>query len=140
VAQWYQSIDRELAEVAGTVIMAGHSVGGSVLMKWLSERSDERELAGAVLLAAPFWGGDGWRYDGYEELALPAGIATALPADLPIFLYHCRDDATVPFDHLSLFAHLLPQATARAIDRGGHQLDGDLAVVAQDIATLPWAG
>jgi predicted alpha/beta hydrolase family esterase len=135
--QWRQQIERELASVPGPVVVVGHSVGASVLAKWLSEREDEQAIAGVFLIACPFWGGDGWRYEGYEELELPSGFAAGLPPGMPIYLYHCRDDAVVPFDHLALYAQLLPQATVRAIDEGGHQLNDDLSAVARDIASLP---
>jgi predicted alpha/beta hydrolase family esterase len=135
--QWRQQIEQELASVPGPVILVGHSVGASILLKWLSERMDERAVAGVFLAACPFWGGDGWRYEGYEELELPPRFAARLPAELPIYLYHCRDDATVPFDHLALYAQVLPQATVRAFEKGGHQLDDDVSAVARDIASLP---
>ena len=135
--QWRQQIEQELADVGGPVVLVGHSVGASVLMKWLSERKDKKALAGVFLVACPFWGGDGWRYEGYEELALPPGFAAGLPPWTPVYLYHSRDDATVPFDHLALYAQALPQATVRAFDEGGHQLNDDLSAVARDIASLP---
>jgi hypothetical protein len=56
---------------------------------------------------------------------------------LPLFLYHCRDDATVPFDHLGLYAKILPQATMRAFNEGGHQFNDDLSAIARDIEVLP---
>jgi predicted alpha/beta hydrolase family esterase len=118
-------------------VIVGHSVGASVLMKWLSERKVEKAIAGVFLVACPFWGGDGWRYEGYEELALPPEFAAALPTGMPVYLYHCRDDAIVPFDHLALYAQALPQATVRAFDEGGHQLSDDLSAVARDIESLP---
>ncbi len=134
---WRQQIEQELAGVPGPVVVAGHSVGASVLIKWLSERQDGKTIAGVFLVACPFWGGDGWRYEGYEELALPPGFAAELPTEMPISLYHCRDDAVVPFEHLALYAHALPRATVRAFDEGGHQFNNDLSVVARDIASLP---
>lgn len=137
LAQWRAQIEQHLASLAGPVALVGHSVGASILLKWLSERDAAPTIAGLFLLANPFWGGAGWRYDGYEELELAPGFATRLPAGAPVFLYHCRDDDVVPFSHLALYAQAMPQATARARDTGGHQLDGDLAVVAQDIAALP---
>lgn len=136
--RWRREIERELAGMPGPVAVAGHSVGGSVLAKWLGERTDETAIAGAFLVAAPFWGGDGWRYEGWEELAPPPGFAARLPAGMPVSLYHCRDDATVPFAHLALYARALPRATVHAFDAGGHQLDDDLSAVARDIASLPW--
>jgi predicted alpha/beta hydrolase family esterase len=132
-AEWRQQIELELAGTPGPVVVAGHSVGASVLMKWLSERQHERPIAGAFLLACPFWGGDGWRYDGYEELELQPGSAVRLDTSMPIYLYHCRDDDVVPFDHLALWARALPQAVVRVFDKGGHQFNNDLSSVAQDI-------
>jgi predicted alpha/beta hydrolase family esterase len=129
--QWKQQIERELAAMHGAIILVGHSVGASVLVKVLSEM--EVSAAGVFLIAAPFWGGDGWQYEGYEELMLPKGFATKLPKT--VFLYHCRDDEVVPFDHLRLYAEVIPQATVRALDTGGHQLNNDLSEVAADIST-----
>lgn len=134
--QWRQQIEQELANVSGPVVIVGHSVGASVLMKWLSERKDESTIAGVYLVSCPFWGGDGWRYEGFEKLALASGVAARLPPGMPVYLYHCRDDATVPFDHLALYTRVLPQATVRAFDEGGHQFNDDLSAVALDIESL----
>jgi predicted alpha/beta hydrolase family esterase len=134
--QWKQQIEKELAAIQGPIILAGHSVGASVIMKFLSETEVKSPIAGIFLMSTPFWGGDGWRYEGYEKLALPKGVAAKLPKDVPIFLYHCRDDEVVPFDHLSLYSQVLPQAAIREIDAGDHQLNNDLSEVAKDIKTL----
>jgi uncharacterized protein len=134
--QWKQQIEKELAAMQGTIILVGHSVGASVLIKCMSETEVKKPIAGIFLIATPFWGGNGWRYEGYEELALPKGFAAKLPKGASIFLYHCRDDETVPFEHLALYAQVLPQASVRELDAGGHQLNNDLFEVAQDIKTL----
>jgi uncharacterized protein len=135
--QWRKQIEHELGRTPGPVIVVGHSVGASVLIKWLSERQDEKTIAGVFLVACPFWGGDGWLYEGYEELELPPEFGSGLTPGWPIYLYHCSDDATVPFDHLALYARTLPRATVRAFDEGGHQFSNDLSAVARDIASLP---
>lgn len=134
--QWTQQIEQELAGMQGAIVLAGHSVGASVLIKWLSETEVKQPIAGIFLTATPFWGGDGWRYEGYEELELPQGAADKVPKDAPIFLYHCRDDETVPFSHLALYAQVFPQATVRELDAGGHQLNDDLSEVVRDMKTL----
>jgi uncharacterized protein len=134
--QWKQQIEKELAAILGPIILVGHSVGASIIIKFMSETKVKKPIAGIFLIATPFWGGDGWRYEGYEKLALPKELATKLPKGVPIFLYHCRDDETVPFDHLALYAQVLPQATVRELDAGGHQLNNDLSEVARDIKTL----
>lgn len=134
--QWKQQIEAELASLQGTVILAGHSVGASILLKWMSENRVEKPVSGIFLLATPFWGGAGWRYGGYEELALADGFAARLPAGVPVFVYHAHDDQVVPFEHLALYAQTVPQATVREIEAGGHQFNDDLSGVAQDIKAL----
>ena len=130
-SQWKLQLETELAKSKEPIILVGHSAGASILMKCLNEINVERPVLGIFLLAAPFWGGEGWRYEGYEALELPkAGIAELSRI---IFLYHCRDDSSVPFEHQALYAELMPHATKRELDKGGHQFDDDLSLVAADI-------
>jgi len=134
--EWRNKIEMEIDDLSGPVVLVGHSVGASVLMKWLCERGAGKSVVGVFLAACAFWGGEGWRYEGYKVLALPAGFAARLPEGMPVYLYHCRDDATVPFDHLELYQRVLPQAIVRAFDDGGHQFNDDLSAVARDIKAL----
>ncbi|MBO0695090.1 MAG: alpha/beta fold hydrolase, partial [Verrucomicrobia bacterium] len=69
--RWRAQIRKELAAVKGKVILVGHSLGGSFLLKYLCEQKIETEVAGLFLIATPYWGGEGWRYDGYDAVALP---------------------------------------------------------------------
>ena len=131
--QWKQRIETELATLSGPVILVGHSVGASILAKCLTDLDVDQPVAGIFLLATPFWGGDGWRYEGYQTLELPNEFAAHISQDAPVYLYHCRDDETVPFRHLALYARLMPKATVRAFERGGHQFNNDLTVVATDM-------
>ncbi len=135
-AAWKQQVKTELATLSGPVILVGHSVGASILAKCLTDIEVGNSVAGIVLMSTPFWGGDGWRYEGYEKLELPKDFAARLPQDVPVFLYHSHDDEIVPFSHLALYANMLPKATVRAIESGGHQLNNDLTMVATDIMSL----
>jgi uncharacterized protein len=130
-ADWKAPIQRELALLDGDVFLVGHSVGGSVLAKYLSEERFDKSVAGLFLLATPFWNGEGiWKWD---EARLPEDVAAKLASIQPIVLVHSRDDEVVPFAHVELYAASLPQAILRAVDGRGHQLGNDLADVAEDI-------
>lgn len=131
--EWKRQIDDELPKLRGPVALVGHSVGASILARYAAETEVRQPVVGIFLIANPFWGGDGWRYEGWQELALPQDLAARLPEDAPIFLYHCRDDEVVPFAHLGLHARLLPGAEVRPFDVGGHQVGDNIAVVAEDI-------
>jgi predicted alpha/beta hydrolase family esterase len=134
--RWKEQIRKDLAAVEGDLILVGHSLGGSFLLNYLSEVKPDVTIAGLFLIATPYWGGDGWRYDGYEAVALPEDFASKLPKGAPIFFYHSRDDEIVPFAHLALYGRRLPQAVRREFHGRGHQLGNDLSEVAEDIKSL----
>jgi predicted alpha/beta hydrolase family esterase len=133
---WKTQIGNEMSHLKNGGILVGHSVGGSFLLKYLSDEKVEKSIAGIFLIATPYWGGDGWRYEGYESVSLPKDFPSKLPSGAPIFFYHSRDDEIVPFAHLTLYASKLPQATIHALDAGGLQLRNDLSEVAVDIKSL----
>lgn len=138
-ALWAKQIADELASMHEPLVLVGHSVGASVLIKFLTEEKIGKPLAGIFLIAAPFWGGDGgWTYDGYETLELPSNANSKLPPSAPVFLYHSDDDETVPVAHLALFAKTFPNAKAQTLNGRGHQLKNDLTEVATDIKALAY--
>lgn len=130
---WSARISRELSALGGGVILVGHSLGASVLLKHLSEEQVEEPIAGVFLLATPYWEPDGWDV---PEYGLREDFPASLPEEVPVFLYHSRDDEVVPFAHLALYAGQIPHATVREFEGGGHQLDDDLSEVADDIGKL----
>ena len=130
---WKVQIAKELAALDGPVVLVGHSLGGSTLLSYLSEDTVEKPIAGLFLLAAPSWDEEKWNFD---DLRLPGDLAAKLSWIPRIFLYHNRDDESVPFDHLALHAARLPRAVVRAAETGGHQFGEGLAHVATDIRSV----
>ena len=128
---WKTLIETELATLVGEVILVGHSVGGSVLLKYLSEVRVEKPIAGLFSMATPYWGAD--KFWTWDEVRLPQDVAKKLTSIPRIFLYHSRDDEVVPFSHLALYAAILRQATIREVDGRGHQFGNNLADIASDI-------
>jgi uncharacterized protein len=128
-----KQISKEISKIKDRIILVGHSLGASTLLKYLSENEVKKNIAGIFLISTPFWGGD---EDWKQGLKLREDFPDKLPKNVPIFLYHCRDDEEVPFEHLSIYARKLPQATVREIASGGHQLNNNLSFVANDIKTL----
>lgn len=133
--KWKPFIEKELAKLEGVAIVMGHSLGGSFLLKFLVEEKPRKKIAGIFLIATPYWGGNGWRYEGYERVALPEDFDTRLPRGASVFIYHSRNDEIVPYAHMALYAEKLPQAQIRSLDRG-HQLNNDVSEVTADIKTL----
>lgn len=138
-AAWRRELGRQVDSRGPDLVIVGHSFGASMALlhladsppQTLPETPPNTPLLGLALLAMPFWGSEGWQ----AEYALPAN--TEPPADLPIWLHHCRDDQVVPFSHLDRHAARLPHALIRRHDSGGHQLEGRIGAVADDLKTLP---
>lgn len=104
-----------------------------MILKYLSENPVKKKIAGIFLISTPFWSGnEDWK----QGLKLQENFAGKLPKNVPIFFYHCHDDEEVPFSQLAIYRQKLDQATFREIPSGGHQLNNDLKLVAQDIKSL----
>jgi predicted alpha/beta hydrolase family esterase len=129
---WRDRIEQELSEIQGSVILVGHSFGGSVLVKYLAEGSVKKPIRGLFLAEVPYWGPSGWEYEEYD---LPDGFAADLPP-VPIFLYHSLEDPVVPFDHLGLFAAKLPHATQRPLEGSEHSFVDGMPHLVADIRSL----
>ena len=132
-AVWRARIGEELAALGDGAVLVGHSAGGAQLLTFLATSEPGAGLAGAFLIAVPFCGPGGWDCG---DFVLPHDLGTRIPSRVPLFLYHGRDDAVVPFAHVDLYAKALPQAVVRRLAGRDHQLNGDLSEVATDIRRL----
>jgi uncharacterized protein len=131
---WASIIGQELAAMGSGAVLAGHSIGASVIIRAIVDGRIRQSLAGVFLLSAPFWHEhDFWCW---KEVQLPADAAERVPDGLPVFLYHGRDDEAVPFSHVEMYARALPQAAVRPLDGRDHQLNEDLTEVAREIMLL----
>jgi len=130
---WMHKIASELAAIEGEALLVGHSLGASMLLKFLSENQVTNPIRGIFLIATPFWSGD---EDWKQGLKLRENFSDSIPRGIPIFLYHARDDEEIDISHLAIYAEKLPQATIRKPSSGGHQFGNDLIQVARDIQSL----
>ena len=129
---WNRVLIGQLARLGVDGIVVGHSVGATIVLRSLAANQLKQKLAAVLLIATPFVGEGGWEI---EDFTSSRAIGAKLP-DIPIYFYHGREDETVPFAHLELYAAMLPQAFIRRLDGRNHQLNEDLSEVACDIARL----
>lgn len=130
---WKQTVKEELTKLENGVILIGHSLGGSVLLKYLSEEKISQKVDGLFMIGSPYWGRKNWQVD---EYVLKRGFASSLPAIPEIFLYHSRKDSVVPFKHLSYYVEKLPRVTVRALEGSEHLFSRGLPEMAFDIKGL----
>jgi pimeloyl-ACP methyl ester carboxylesterase len=132
-ATWKAKLERLFETLRDGAILVGHSVGGTILLKALSEQPRVRSFAALFLIAAPFLGDGGWSVD---DLRFPPDLGASLPASLPIHFYHGLDDETAPPSHLDLYARAVPRARVHRLPGRDHQLNNDLREVARAISLL----
>ena len=130
---WKLELERLLPRDKSSPILVGHSLGGSVLLKYMSEHTPKIRAAGLFIVAAPYWGSADWKVN---EFALHESFARSLPNALKIYLYQSRDDEVVDIEHLSRYSKAIPQATVRILDGGGHTFEDGLLELAEDIQAL----
>jgi predicted alpha/beta hydrolase family esterase len=130
---WRNRLSANLGEREGKVIVFGHSLGGSVALKYCAELGFDEKVAGLVTAAAPYWGTSDWE----AEWALPESWPAEGPRLPPAVLFHSRDDEEIPFSSLERYAERLPDATIRPLDGNGHLYErGDLSEIAAAIRSL----
>ena len=131
-ARWSVAIRREMTALQDGAVVAGHSVGGTILINALAERPADRKLSAIVLIAAPFVGTGGWRGDEFE---LPDDLGARLPQGVPVHLFHGLRDEISPHSHADLYARVIPRAQLHLLPGRDHQLDNDLREVARTISS-----
>ena len=130
-ASWGAAIRREMAGLNDGAVVAGHSVGGTIMIHAIAAEPAEQKFAAIVLIAAPFVGEGGWPGD---EFQLPSDLGSRLPADVSVHVFHGLDDEATPPSHAELYARAIPQAHVHWLPGRDHQLNNDLSEVAKAIS------
>lgn len=132
-ATWSEAVRGELTALDDGAVVAGHSLGGTILVNTLAERPPERKLGAIVLISAPFVGAGGWPGDEFE---LPDDLGARLPQGVPVHVFQGLQDETAPPSHADLYARAIPQAQVHRLPGRDHQLGDDLSEVAVAIKLL----
>jgi predicted alpha/beta hydrolase family esterase len=130
---WRDRLSAELDKLEAKVIVLGHSLGGSVALKYGALVGFDDNVAGLVTAAAPYWGTSGWE----QEWALPERWPEDRMQLPPAVLFHSRDDEEAPFSSLERFAERFPEARTQPLEGNGHLYDrGDLSAIVAAIRSL----
>lgn len=126
-SRWKAALERELGMLPDGAVLVGHSIGGAILLKALTERVPAHKLGAIFLVAAPFVGEGGWASD---DMQLPSDLGARLPDGVAIHFYHGLEDRIAPPSHADLYARAVPQARVHRLPGRDHQLDNDLSEIA----------
>lgn len=130
---WANLFTAEFKAITEPVILIGHSLGASMLVKYLSEERPNIEIRALFLVATPLWDKNGWDI---EDFALQENFELQLSHIEKVFLYQCNEDAIVPFEHLDFYRKAFPHATVRALDGTDHAFEGGLPELVEDIKSI----
>jgi pimeloyl-ACP methyl ester carboxylesterase len=127
--RWSAAIRREMADLDEDSVVAGHSVGGTILVNALAEQPP-RGLGAIVLIAAPFVGEGGWPSNEFEPMS---DLGARLPPGVPVHVFHGLQDEAAPPSHADRYGLAIPQAQVHQLPGRDHQLNNDLSEVAQAV-------
>ncbi|GIQ71434.1 serine hydrolase family protein [Xylanibacillus composti] len=133
---WQARLAQELERIGeGTeVLLVGHSLGGSVILKHIAEGECRSRIAGVFLIAAPYWGADEeWQSEDYQ---LAEDFTDCLPPIPHIYLYHSREDSIVSFAHMQAYHRKLPHAQLRPLPGEEHYFSSGLAQLVDDMKRM----
>jgi len=132
-AAWKTTLESAFETLQDGAILVGHSVGGTILVKVLTEHASARKFGAIFLIAAPFVGDGGWSSD---DLQFPSDLGARLPNGVPVHFYHGLADEVAPPSHLERYARAVPQARIHRLPDRDHQLNNELKEVAVTILSL----
>ena len=115
--EWKLWFEKLVPFLDGGVILIGHSLGASFLVRYLAENEFSKTIAATLLVAAPH------TIDGDHplgEFTAPASLSLLEQQGGKLFLYHSKDDKIVSFSELAKFEASLPSATVRVFTDRGH--------------------
>lgn len=125
---WFEKIIPFLNE---EIILIGHSLGASFLVKYLSENNLPKKLKAVFLVSGVF----DTDTEGYtlHSFSLPEKLDLQTEN---IYLYHSKDDPVVPFSALENFAQIFPKAHTRIFEDRKHINQEEFPELVQDIQNL----
>jgi predicted alpha/beta hydrolase family esterase len=135
--RWKKALQKAFEKLREGAVLVGHSVGGTILVKLLSERVSPPNPSAICLVAAPFVGAGGWSFD---DLSFPADLGARLPRNVPLHFFHGLEDDIAPPSHVELFGRAVPQARIYRLRGRDHQLNDDLSEVAAAISEASGLG
>lgn len=132
-AAWDDVLTQNLKNLSGKVILFGHSLGASIILKHFSMTPVPEQIIGMVLFGAPYWKNQDWDV---SEYVIADDFLPNLGKLKPVYFYYSLDDEVIPYTHLEAYQQLLPQANWRIISGVDHTYHGAISGMIKDVLEL----
>ncbi len=128
---WFEKIVPLLDD---EVILAGGSLGGIFLIKYLSENILTKKIKGLFIAAAPYAAVES-KYS-LADFVLGDNLGKVSDQVKNIYFYHSKDDPVVPYQELEKYKKQFPDAKFTTFEDRGHFLQEEFPEVVRDIIGL----
>jgi predicted alpha/beta hydrolase family esterase len=129
--EWKIWLEKLIPFLNDGVVLVGHSLGVSFLVKYLSENKFPIKIKGVFLVSGVFDGDT----EGYPLASFSLPEKLNLQTE-NVYLYHSKDDHIVPFEALEKFSAALPKAYPKIFEDRKHFNQGEFPELADDILDL----
>jgi predicted alpha/beta hydrolase family esterase len=130
---WDTVLTTNLNNLSGNVILLGHSLGASVILKHFSKEAVPDKIIGTILFGAPFWKDQNWDV---SEYVIEDDCLANLSKLENLYFYYSTDDEVIPHSHLESYQKLMPQANWRIVSGVDHSYHGAIPEMIKDIREL----
>lgn len=119
--EWKLWFERYFEYLQDGVVLVGHSLGGTFLLKYLSENTLPVKISQLHLVAAACENGD----DGEVIFELGSDYSNVMRQCGNIFVYHSKDDFVVPYEQGERIAKNIPGSELITFEDRGHFLGSE---------------
>ena len=116
--EWKIWFEKLVPFLTDNVVLIGHSLGASFLVRYLAEKRFPKRIGAVFLVSAAYE--DFEDQNRSKEFAAPKTLELFQNQVDKIFLYQSKDDPVIPFSELAKYQAALPNATARVFTDRGH--------------------
>lgn len=132
---WKDLFEEKFNTISDPIFLVGHSLWGSMILKYLAEEKPNITIAGIFLVATPYLGENGW---GVDEFEIKWDFKEALKQLSHVHLYQSKNDDIVPFEHMGLYKKIFPHAIVRELEGKDHAFSKGIPELVRDIEWLSW--
>lgn len=129
--EWKLWFEKILEKLGQDIVLVGHSLGASFLIKYLSENKVDKNIKSVHLVSGVF----DKDFDGLElcTFALPEALNLQTKN---VFLYHSEDDPVVPFSALEKIASKVSGSTKRVFKDRKHMNMENFPELVEDVLSV----
>ncbi len=131
--EWKIWFDKFVPYLKDDIILIGHSLGGTFLVKYLSENIIPKKVKALFLIAPAFSEGEDESLDDFIPFS---DFSKVKEQAKNIFIYGSEDDQVVPFSDFEKFKKELDSAVFRKFKNEGHFNSGKISKLIEDILSL----